>query len=171
MGLEEARVREQVAVALEQAIEDGRLSPGARGFRRRRAEVVEGALSEPSDGGDGQTRLQAVHAERLGRWRERGHTRGSPERRAIVEGAAPIIAAAAPAIEPELARTALAPALWLLDRARDGIALTQTGALNRALVREVVERWPGWWTRGCSGRPTARTRSRCCTSSTCCCGG
>jgi hypothetical protein len=32
MGLEEACVREQVATALEEAVEDGRLAPGARGF-------------------------------------------------------------------------------------------------------------------------------------------
>jgi hypothetical protein len=32
MGFDEARVRDQVATALEQAIEDGRLTPSARGF-------------------------------------------------------------------------------------------------------------------------------------------
>jgi hypothetical protein len=37
MGLEEARVREQVAIALEEATEDGRLAPGSPGFRRRQA--------------------------------------------------------------------------------------------------------------------------------------
>jgi len=36
-------------------------------------------------------------------------------------------------------------ALWLLERAEDGIALTRTGALNRALVQQVAERWPEWW--------------------------
>jgi hypothetical protein len=43
--------------------------------------------------------------------------------------------------------------LWLLERAADGIALTQTGALNRALVREVVERWPAWWHTELFGQP------------------
>jgi hypothetical protein len=33
MGFDEARVREQVATALEHAIEDGHLNPGVRGFR------------------------------------------------------------------------------------------------------------------------------------------
>jgi len=153
MGLEEARVREQVALALEQAIEEGRLCPGTRGFRRRQAEAAEAALREPWDGGDGLTRIQAVHAERMEGWLQRGHTRGSPERRAIVERVAAVVAADAQAIEPDLARTALAPAMWLLERARDGIALTQTGALNRALVREIVERWPGWWDTDLFGAP------------------
>ena len=59
MGFEEARVREQVASALEEAIEDGRLSPGSAGFRRRQAEVADAALREPWDGGDGRSRLDA----------------------------------------------------------------------------------------------------------------
>jgi hypothetical protein len=50
MGMEEARVREQVATALEEAIEVGDLTPGACGFRRRQAEVVEAALHQPWDG-------------------------------------------------------------------------------------------------------------------------
>ena len=77
MGLDEARVREQVAIALEEAAEDGRLSPGAPGFRRRQARVADAALAEPWEGRDGCSRLQAVHAERFERWVVRGHARGS----------------------------------------------------------------------------------------------
>jgi hypothetical protein len=153
MGFEEARVREQVATVLEEAIEDGRLSPGSAGFRRRQAEAARAALHEPWDGGDDFSRLDAVRAERLERWLVRGHTRGSDERRAIIARVADVIAADAPSVEPEAARAALAPALWLLERAADGIALTQTGALNRALVREVVERWPAWWHTELFGQP------------------
>jgi len=153
MGFEEARVREQVASALEEAIEDGRLSPGSAGFRRRQAEVADAALREPWDGGDGRSRLDAIHAERLERWLERGHTRGSAERRAIIASVADLVAADTPSVEPEAGRAALAPALWLLERAQDGVALTQTGALNRALVREAVERWPAWWHADLFGPP------------------
>ena len=48
-----------------------------------------------------------------------------------------------------------APALarWLLERAIDGIALTQTGALNRAFVREVAELRPQWWDAHLFGPP------------------
>lgn len=56
-------------------------------------------------------------------------------------------------VAAEAARAAVAPALWLLERAHDGIALTQTGALDRALVREAVERWPTWWDTGLFGPP------------------
>lgn len=64
MGFEETCIREQVATALEQAIEDGRLSPGTPGFRRRQAQVADATLSEPITDGGGRTRLQVVHAER-----------------------------------------------------------------------------------------------------------
>lgn len=153
MGLEEARVREQVAIALEEATEDGRLVPGSPGFRRRQAEVASAALLEPWSDDDGQSRLDAVHAERLERWLERGRTRGSAERRTILAPVAAVVAADAPPVEEEATRDAVAPALWLLERADDGIALTQTGALNRALVREAVERWSAWWRSDLFGPP------------------
>jgi hypothetical protein len=152
-GFEEACVREQVATALEQAIEDGRLSPGRAGFRRRQAQVVHAALSEPVKDGDGCTRLQVVHGERLQRWLQRGNARGSEQRRMIIEPIAGLLAADSPVINRSAARAALAPALWLLKQANDGIALTQTGALNRALVREIAERWPGWWHAELFGPP------------------
>lgn len=151
MGLEEARVREQVATALEEAIEVGELTPGARGFRRRQAEVVEAALRESWDGDDGRSRLEAVRAERLERWLQRGTGRDEDARRAIVDRAA--AASEPPAIDPGAARAALEPTLWLLGQAEDGIGLTQTGALNRALVREVAERWPDWWDAELFGPP------------------
>ena len=37
------------------------------------------------------------------------------------------------------------PLAWLLEEAAGGIGLTQTGALNRALVRAFVERFPDAW--------------------------
>jgi len=153
MGFEEACVREQVATALEKAIEDGRLSPGTPGFRRRQAQVADAALSEPIQDGGERTRLQVVHGERLQRWLQRGNARGSEQRRMIIEPIAGLLAADSPVVDPPAARAALAPALWLLEQASDGIALTQTGALNRALVREIAERWPDWWDAELFGPP------------------
>jgi hypothetical protein len=48
---------------------------------------------------------------------------------------------------------ATAPARWLLELATDGVALTQTHALARAVVREAAERWPGWWNAELFGPP------------------
>lgn len=153
MGLEEARARERVALALEEAVEDGRLSPGSPGFRRRQAAVADAALREPWQDDGTLTLVDAVRAERVERWLAHGRGRGSPERRAIVERAAAAVRREPAAIEDAVARQALAPALWLLGRAGNGIGLTQTGALNRAFVREVVDRWTGWWNAERFGPP------------------
>jgi hypothetical protein len=153
MGPAEAQVREQVATALEVAIEDGRLTPGATGFRRRQARIAEAVLREPWDEDHALTRLELVQAERLERWLAHGRWGGGPERHAILEPVAAALLVDTPPIEPVIASQALAPALWLLERGQDGIALTKTGALNRALVCEVVERWPGWWYGEPSGPP------------------
>jgi hypothetical protein len=49
---------------------------------------------------------------------------------------------------------ATAPARWLLERgAREGVALTATYALARAVVREAAERWPSWWDAELFGPP------------------
>jgi hypothetical protein len=145
MGVEEARAWDEVATVLEEAIEDGRLTPGSRGFRRRQAEVANAALHAPWNGGADFSRFDAVRAERFKRWLERGHMLGSVERQGIVEQVANVVAADPRPVEREAASAALAPTLWLLERAEDSIALTQKGALNRGLVQEVAERWPTWW--------------------------
>ncbi|MGH2954444.1 MAG: hypothetical protein ACRDK9_10590 [Solirubrobacterales bacterium] len=75
MELEEARVREEVALELERAIESGRLAPGERGFRRRQAELASEALRRRNGNRNGLTRLEAVREERLARWLRRVHAR------------------------------------------------------------------------------------------------
>lgn len=53
----------------------------------------------------------------------------------------------------EALERATAPARWLLDMGAEGIALTQTHALARAVVREGAERWPQWWDAELFGPP------------------
>jgi hypothetical protein len=54
----------------------------------------------------------------------------------------------------QLAAAATAPARWLLEMASaDGVPLTQTNALARAVVREIAERWPEWWNAELFGPP------------------
>jgi hypothetical protein len=48
---------------------------------------------------------------------------------------------------------ATGPALWMLGMSVDGIPLTQTHALGRAVVREAAERWPSWWDAELFGPP------------------
>lgn len=59
-----------------------------------------------------------------------------------------------PAGPAENTDAATAPARWLLDAAADGrVALTQTFALSRAVVRDAAERWPDWWDAELFGSP------------------
>lgn len=153
MGLDEASARDQIVTALEQAAESGVFSPSTRSFRRRQAEITEAALLQPLEGGKGESRIEAIHLERLENWLQRGIGRGSPERRQILEPVLDLLAGAPPPLEPEATRLATAPALWLLELGIDGIALTQTGAINRALVREAAARWAGWWNSEIHGPP------------------
>lgn len=158
MGLEEARARDRVATALEEALEGGRLEPGASAsHRRRQADVADAAVLEPRDDDPGRSRLDAVLAERLERWLGRGGGSLSPARGAIIDPVAALIEAGEPEIESAAAGAAVVPALWLLDRAGDGIALTQTEALSRAFVREAAERFPHWWEADLFGPPHRET--------------
>jgi hypothetical protein len=44
-------------------------------------------------------------------------------------------------------------ATWLLARGVEGLGLTKTGALQRAIVRDAAERWPQWWNHELFGPP------------------
>jgi hypothetical protein len=48
-------------------------------------------------------------------------------------------------------------ARWLLEQGVDGLGLTRTHALQRAIVREVAERWPHWWRHELFGPPHRET--------------
>lgn len=58
-----------------------------------------------------------------------------------------------PEDEPDAMARAAAPAVWLLDAGVEGVPLTQTFALARAVVREAAERWPEWWDAELFGPP------------------
>lgn len=45
------------------------------------------------------------------------------------------------------------PAAWLLARGVDGLGLTKTGALQRAIAREAAQRWLYWWPHDQFGPP------------------
>ncbi|MEA2369769.1 MAG: hypothetical protein QOH12_163 [Solirubrobacteraceae bacterium] len=56
--------------------------------------------------------------------------------------------------EPDPVAADASPGVWLLAAAAgDGVALTQTYALGRKVVREAAERWPDWWDTEMVGPP------------------
>ena len=48
---------------------------------------------------------------------------------------------------------ATAPARWLLDAGVEGVPLTAMFTLPENMVREAVQRWPGWWHADLFGPP------------------
>lgn len=148
MGLEEARLRDEVALELERAVEAERLEPGRRNFKRRQGELVTAFLRGRRSDLDGRAPVELIAEERLEAWARRG----SAERRTIMAAVVPQLAQPEPAAGPPTSDV-LEPLSWLLGAAADGIALTQTGALNRALVRSAVERFPDWWRAELFGPP------------------
>jgi hypothetical protein len=130
MGIAEAQARDAATLAIERALEAGEARPAA--------EIVRAVLAEPDPDGVHPTRLLAVHAERIDRW---AGWRSSP-RRALLE---PLIGDLVDPQVPEWPADDLLD--WLLE-APAGLALTQRGALSRALATEIARRRPQWsWGR------------------------
>lgn len=145
MTIEESLERDAVSEMLEQAVDDERLVPGTKGWQQRQAELVERHLITPE--ASGTTPLAGIQAARRQAWLE---MTADDEQRALLDAATPHPDELATAEEAE---AALEPLLWLLDTLADGVKLTQTGALPRALVREAVERYPDWWDTDLFGPP------------------
>jgi hypothetical protein len=144
MTIEESLERDAVSEMLESAVDGGRLRPGEKGWKERQVELVEGHLISPDE--SGATPLARIHAARRESWLERV----PGEDQALLTRATPT-AEWSPSAEE--AAAAVEPLHWLLGRLAEGVKLTQTGALSRALVREAVERYPDWWDKELFGPP------------------
>jgi len=109
---------------------------------------------------DNQGARELVEPARAGvRWEPPGRD-GSNDpivrgvgRRALLDRSAAILDTPARTPSQDAIETGFEPLLWLLDRGRDGLPLTQTGALGRRIVREAAARFPGWWDSELFGAP------------------
>jgi hypothetical protein len=139
MGLKEASAWSSTAEFLEVAVASGDLAPRRRGWKARQQELVRAHLNVPQAGLRGKTLAQVILTERTETWIS---ARRSEIRRRILAQIAsrllhPAELPAATAADP------LPPLRWLLDQLDGGIALTQTGNLNRKFVQENADRF-GW---------------------------
>jgi hypothetical protein len=146
MSIEESLEHDLVADLLDDVIDSGDPVPGSKGWRQRQRELVERYLTTPDP--SGATPLARIHAARRSAWLEQ-HERDN--QRVLLEAALATIDSQP--ISAADAQAALEPLLWLLDQLVDGIKLTQTGALPRALVRTAVDRYPDWWDTDTVGPP------------------
>lgn len=141
MGFEEARLRERVARELERWVEGEGVDPGARGFKRRQGAFVTEFLQRPQADLAGRAPLDVIVEERLESWA----LDGGAARRELVAPVVSILRAPTAPDPPPDEGGLLRTLVWLLAEGEEGIGLTQAGALNRALVRASVERFPAWW--------------------------
>lgn len=145
MGLAEALAAEAVAARLEELVERGTTAPGEPGWAAAARGVASALLAAPAATGDPRaTWREAIDAERIARWA--GHP--NQARHAICGPAAALFERdrATPSV-PGAGESADVLG-WLIGMAADGgIALTQTHALARVVVRECVERRPSWYPR------------------------
>lgn len=147
MSIQEALEHDLVADMLEDAVDGGELVPGAKGWRQRQAGLVERYLANPD--ASGTAPVTRIHAARRSAWLElpgRG-----PEERELLEDA--LAATDADSLGQAETEQATEPLFWLLDQVAQGVKLTQTGALPRALVRAAVECYPNWWDTATVGPP------------------
>ncbi len=147
MSLEESLEHDQVAALLEEAIDDGRLTPGGKGWRQQQAELVEQHLTTPF-GPSAETPLSRIRAARRAFWL---HLHARTGNQPFLEAALDAVQTHPPS--PANGAEALEPLLWLLSNLDNGLKLTQTGALPRALVRDAVVQYPDWWDTTTVGPP------------------
>jgi hypothetical protein len=138
MGLVEAGIFHAAASALEDALLEGAFTPGARGWRRAQAAVLDRFLTTPLHSLDERTPQAAVREERRERWAERP---GRPLRRAFLQAVREPIRRR-PGTPADVAGQ-LRPLVRFLEIAAAGPTLTKAGYLPPTAVRELVAEL-GW---------------------------
>ncbi|MGH4015986.1 MAG: hypothetical protein ACRDSL_19105 [Pseudonocardiaceae bacterium] len=134
MGSAEASVLDAAQRMLESAIDTDAFVPGEQSWRSSQCSLVETWLRAPSPLFAGQPPVEVVHAERTAHWVEDG----TSARHIIMRAVLPRLSTP---IKP--ATDTMEPLRFLLDTINQGIALTTTGRLPLAFVRDVAARF-GW---------------------------
>ncbi|MFV0258520.1 MAG: hypothetical protein ACK5PP_08755 [Acidimicrobiales bacterium] len=138
----ENAARTAVEAALEAAIIDGRLDPSARSWRRVARQVCAEALDADHPSRVGQSWRTLVRTERAEQWAagSRVPPTSVDARRQVAKRFLN------PPSRPDPAAVAqpLALLTWFAVTCAEGVTLTASGYLPRALVAEAAERY-GWW--------------------------
>ncbi len=141
-GIWENNAQNAVEVALEQAIVDRRLDPTKPRWRRVAAEICTATLDEGRPGDIGQSWRSLVLSERADTWATGPRT--PPHRRAERQDVAAGFMSPPPLPDDEVTAGPLGLLGWLAEACADGVKLTASGYLPRALVLDAVETHD-WW--------------------------
>lgn len=141
-GIAEHAASRQVSHALESVIDDGRLVPGARGWKQRAAAVVDEAMRSRAPG-ELRSLLQSVEAERLSRWLDHHRRNGLQVGAELERELRDPEARGAEHRRDDLAfvGSTLEPLTWFLNEVGDAVTMTQAGYLPRALVLAADDRY------------------------------
>ncbi len=139
MGPREAAGRHAVERGLEEAIVKGELVPGSKRWKQVAADVCDRTLTASLAELAGQTPLTLAVTERVETWVT---TARVDEHRRWREHAARLLLTRI--VAPPGAARVVAPMRWLLERAAEGVQLTQSGYLTKQVVLDAVQCF-GWW--------------------------
>ena len=157
LGPDEAAARAAVEDALEQALANGQLRAGGRGWRIAQAAVAAAALDSDHPELPGQSWRTAVTTERLDRWVGEAQERSAPLGKARMDLAKRLLHPIPP---PSDAADAMAPLMWLLRRIGDEQPLTVAGYLTPSFIASLRFEQP--WGRDCpeTGPPQTEANDR-----------
>ncbi len=137
MGMDEAGAFYTVAEALELAIVAGEFTPGARGWKQAQQAVIRQQLLRSREHLGGASLLDRVLDERVETWLT-AHRGSRPEILAPLR-----TRLCGPAALPDDVDRHIGPVRWLLERAAEGLTLTQTHRLKPATVVAIADAF-GW---------------------------
>jgi hypothetical protein len=153
MGPEETRALQTVERALERALDDGRLIPGARGWKSMARRVTEETLRSEHPDLPGQNLRTAITTERISQWLAAAEQR-SPRLHSLRSRQANRFLHEIPM--PDSTAAHLEPITWFLDYAAPEIMLTQAGYLPTKMVRSACDRF-GWHLRWTDRAPRSES--------------
>lgn len=139
MGMTESTVYELAADALEEALLQGEITPGRRGWKRAQAEALRRFLTAPLHSLDERTPQAAVWQERQGFWAE---PPARPLRQALIRPVRDTIRRRPDA--PAAMEEGMRPLLRLLELCGEGLPLTPAGYMAPGTVRALVGEL-AWW--------------------------
>jgi hypothetical protein len=145
MGWEEASALRATERALEEAIVAGDLTPGTSGWKSVARAVTARVLDGPHPEISVQSLRHAILTERLENWLG-GAERRSRDLHSLRSRHVKRLLHPVPV--PTDVSERMGPVTWFLNRAEDGVRLTQAGYLPTAMVREGWQKF-GWdlgWT-------------------------
>ena len=136
MGMDEARIRDEVSAMLEAAIVAGDLVVGGRGWKARAARLTVEYLTTPKGEYDYRLPRDVVHEERARRW----VAEGGQARKRLYGAVLDELDDAYDTSDAAVAES-LEPVRALFDGIGDGATLTQAGYLPKALAVELNDRF------------------------------